>query len=159
MLQVDTREPKGLRDLLMSKGNSSDSITVVVETLRHGEDFIITDRDGGCAIAFQRKTITDFLSSLGSGSLDHQLQQMKDFHRHGILILEGTYGVDQDHNITTRKRSTGWHVNSFTAKLTKIGLRQGIGVIPTPSYEETAAYLLYLNNQAENTHQGLSRLV
>lgn len=150
MIFVDTREPKKLRDIFTDTYPEWSSVT----TLRHGEDFVVVE--GSNIIGFQRKTITDFLGSLGRGSLDTQLLELQACYLHAILILEGSYTV-VDGKIHTPKINTGWGANAFWAKLLSIGQKQGITILPTPSLQATADLLIYLDKRGAT--KGLSHLL
>lgn len=58
-------------------------------------DFVLADPDG-CLLGIERKTVGDFLSSLGDGRLVAQVTRMKTSYPRQGLIVEGPYTVTGD---------------------------------------------------------------
>ncbi len=79
---VDKRERNGaLLDGLKSRGAE-----IAFETLHVG-DYVASDR-----ICIERKTISDFESSIMSGRLFEQLERLREHYDFPILVLEGDRG-------------------------------------------------------------------
>ena len=89
----------------------------------------------------ERKTIQDFTSSMINKRLFKQLEEMKQFPQH-LLIIEGE---------TNEFELSGINSNAIKGFLLTINLRYKVPVIFTQDAEETALYLKILANKKETT--------
>lgn len=85
---LDTREPVDVR-LALSAVLDEEPERVAL----HEADILLVDPDG-CLVGIERKTVSDFLASLGDGRLASQLTRMKAVYGTQGLILEGSYAID-----------------------------------------------------------------
>ncbi len=125
MILVDFREKNSfvLSELI---GRGQD---VKLEHLEVG-DYIIGD------IAIERKTLSDFISSMISKRLMVQLQNLKQFPRQ-LLILEG----DESRG--------GVHPNAVRGMLLSIILDFNIPIIFSKSSQETAEFFILLDKKQD----------
>ncbi|MBI4154201.1 hypothetical protein HY501_02605 [Candidatus Woesearchaeota archaeon] len=91
-------------------------------------DYILSKR-----VAVERKTTSDFLSSIVDGRLFRQVEELKSNFRSPLLIIEGNSLFDNDRKI---------HPNAIRGALVSISLDYGIPVIRTENNLETAEMLL-----------------
>lgn len=94
----------------------------------------------------ERKTFSDFLSSMTSRRLLQQLKQMKQYKK-ALLIIEGRSKIEDYSNM---------HPNSYKGFILSISLNYQIPIIFTDDPEETALYLLVLAKQLAKNPQELS---
>lgn len=91
-------------------------------------DYLLSKR-----VAVERKTTSDFLSSLVDGRLFRQAQELKENFKSPLIILEGNGLFDGERNI---------HPNAIRGALASISLDYGIPIINTENSLETAEMLL-----------------
>ena len=135
VVYVDSRErncsvPKMLEEL---------GCTVVEKQLETG-DYI-----PGKEIAVERKTVSDFLSSLVDGRLSKQLLNMTESYERPVVILEG------NHNELFTSRNI--HKNAVIGMLTSIALNYQVPILFTNSESETAQYI-YVVAKREQAGKG-----
>ena len=106
-------------------------IEVEIKHLNVG-DFII----GKTAI--ERKTVSDFLSSMINKRLTRQLQEIKQYPSY-LLLIEGT-----DHQELYNDDPEGIHGNAIRGFLLDILLKYKVPIILTKDYEDTANFLTIL---------------
>jgi len=101
---VDAREPAIYKDAvkLLIPGTE-------IKMIETG-DYVIECE--GVRLGMERKTVSDFLSSLKSGRLEAQCTRMRHEFDTRILLLEGAWSLDGSH-VVYRKRDTGWHIGSM----------------------------------------------
>ncbi len=97
-------------------------------------DYII----GGVAI--ERKTVSDFVSSMLNKRLLKQLEELGQY-RDRLLIVEG---IDEQELYTDSEDLTGMHPNSIRGFLLSILLKYKIPLIFTKNYIDTAKFLSVL---------------
>lgn len=107
-------------------------LEVEIKSLNLG-DYIIKDT------IIERKTISDFISSMLSKRIIPQLESMKEYRRN-LLIIEG---IDEDYlyNDDCKK---GVHPNAIRGFLLSILLEFQIPIIFTHNYKDTAKFLSVL---------------
>ncbi len=106
--------------------------TIAVATLHVG-DYIISDR-----VCVERKTISDFESSLISGRLFEQAKRMKEHYASPILMLEG----DRD--------GFRMHGRAITGAIVSLYINHGMQVITSESPEESASILFSMAAQEQD---------
>ena len=97
-------------------------------------DYII----GGVAV--ERKTISDFVSSMINKRLLNQLEELGQYSKR-LLIIEG---IDEQELYTDSKDWTGMHPNSIRGFLISILLKYKVPIIFTKDYLDTAKFLSVL---------------
>ncbi len=99
-------------------------------------DYIV----GGVAV--ERKTISDFLSSMINKRLLKQLEELSQYPER-ILIIEG---IDE-HEIYSDDAEKGIHPNAIRGFLLSIILNHKIPILFTKNYKDTAKFLFILANK------------
>lgn len=96
--------------------------------------------------AIERKTVSDFKSSIINKRIFTQLTELKQFES-CLLIVEGI--LDEDlYNI-------GMHENAFRGFLLSVVLEYNVPVIYTHDEKDTAKYFAVLANKKEKGEQGI----
>lgn len=88
-------------------------------------------------IVIERKTISDFISSMVSRRLLRQLEELQQYDDK-LLIVEG---IDEQELYTDSESLTGMHPNSIRGFLLSILLRHKVPIIFTKNYEDTAKFI------------------
>lgn len=141
MLIVDNREPVTMQRAVLSAVPDAS-----IQRLEHG-DFVIVDHDGH-SVGVERKATNDLLNSMTQQKLPRQLGNLSTYSK-GILVVEGTWEIDDDGFIMVRHRKTGWRSNSVHMILWKLQNDLPIQMLWTSSRDETVRLLKTLNNRAE----------
>jgi len=97
-------------------------------------DYLINDT------AIERKTISDFKSSIINKRIISQLLELKQFPSY-LLILEG--------NLKEIETENGIHPNAFRGFLLSAALEYQVPIIFTQNEEETAKYLSVLSKKSK----------
>ena len=118
-LIVDHRETKLIRLLEEKK----DKFEVELKQLKVGD--IIVSED----VAIERKTGSDYISSIIDGRLFPQLMKMQDTYPSTILILESLNELVFE--------TTGMNLSSIYGSLAYVAYKMGVAVIPTRDIEDT----------------------
>ena len=113
---VDQRE----RNFDLINGLEVNGVSVEVDTVPVG-DYVVSDR-----VCVERKTVSDFESSIINGRLFDQLERLRETYKLPVLILEG----DQD---TFRLKH-----NVITGTIVSIYIDYGIPVLYSTGPENTA---------------------
>ncbi|MEM4261851.1 MAG: DEAD/DEAH box helicase, partial [Candidatus Diapherotrites archaeon] len=125
-IYVDTREQASrIIPELQNYG-----MKVIIKQLEVG-DFVLSND-----VVIERKTISDFLSSLADGRLFNQLALMSSTYSAPLIILEGNY-----QEIFTERN---FHENSIRGALSSIALNYRIPIIQSSGFEETAKYIFLI---------------
>ena len=95
-------------------------------------------------IAIERKTISDFLSSMINKRLLNQLENLKQYENN-LLIIEGI----EEHELYNDNNEKGINANAIRGFLLSIALKHKIPVILTKNPEDTAKYISILLNKKE----------
>ena len=93
--------------------------------------------------AIERKTVSDFISSMKNGRLLKQLEGLKQYESK-LLIIEG---VDEQELYTDSEENIGMHPNSIRGFLLSILLNYKVPVIFTKNYEDTAKFISVLSKK------------
>lgn len=88
-------------------------------------------------IVIERKTVSDFISSMVSRRLLRQLEEMQQYEDK-LLIVEG---IDEQELYTDSESLTGMHPNSVRGFLLSILLRHKVPIIFTKNYGDTARFI------------------
>ena len=128
---VDERERKsGIPDLLKSVG-----INIEIKTLPIG-DYIVAPET-----VIERKSLSDFVSSVFDGRLFDQCSRLKEHFQHPILLVEGN--LDEIDEITENPLI-------FYGTIATIALDFKIPIIPTPNASHTAKLLVSMCSRKES---------
>ncbi len=101
-------------------------------------DYIVND------IAIERKTVSDFISSMINRRLLSQIEELQQYPNK-LLIIEG---IDEQ-EIYNENNNTGIHPNSIRGFLLSILLKHKIPILFTKNYEDTAKFILILSKRRE----------
>lgn len=101
-------------------------------------DYLIND------IAIERKTVSDFISSMLNKRLIRQLQELKQYPKQ-ILIIEGI----EEQELYNDKAEKGIHANAIRGMLLSIILEFKIPIIFTKNYQDTVNFLIVLKKRQE----------
>jgi len=94
-------------------------------------------------VAIERKTISDFISSLINKRIIRQLQELQQYENR-LLIIEG---IDEQELYSDD--SEGINANAIRGFLLSVTLRHKTSIILTKNYEDTAKYLAVLARKKE----------
>jgi len=133
---VDSREAstaKHVVDELKGLG-----VRVRVEFLEVG-DYVVS-RD----VAVERKTVSDFVSTLTKRNLFEQLDRLRGSFSKPIMILEG--------DVSSIPMMSSISMNAILGALASIA-RRGVSVLPSPSPSATARLIASLARQERRTDQ------
>ena len=120
---ADTREAAS--EILNELGNYD---CVIKKKLLHIADFLCSDR-----VAIERKTSSDFVSSIMDQRLFNQLKTMKDTFENPLLIIEGDDLYEKVSN-----------PNIIRGALTTVTVNLGIPIIWTHDSKETAGQIFWI---------------
>ncbi len=95
-------------------------------------------------VVIERKTVSDFLSSMLNKRLISQLENMKQ-HENSLLIIEGI----EEQELYSEEAGEGIHPNAIRGFLLSILLKHKIPIIFTKNSEDTARYLLVILKKEE----------
>jgi ERCC4-type nuclease len=150
---IDTREMflyEKMQEMKEKHFNTSPhSIDVQTMTLHIGDIFIST-KDNKHVCIFERKTLTDFISSIKDGRYkeqSHRLLHSTHMHPHNIVyIVEGT--MNQIKSPIEKKMLYG--------AMSSLHFFKGVSVIRTTCVNETAEYILHFTEKvAKNAKEGI----
>ena len=108
-------------------------------------DYIVKD------VVIERKTVSDFISSMLSKRLINQLQNMQEI-KNKMLIIEGI------ENQELYNKESNLNENAVRGFLLSIILHYNVPIILTNDYEDTAKFILVLSKkQSKETSLSLKR--
>ncbi len=107
-------------------------------------DYIVKD------VAIERKTVSDFISSMINKRLLRQLEELQQYPKK-ILIIEG---IEEEE--LYNDNSEGINANAIRGFLLSITLKHNIPIIFTKSSEDTAKFLLVIAKKKGNLENGLN---
>ncbi len=104
-------------------------------------DYIVND------VAIERKTVSDFLSSMINKRLLNQLEEIKQY-QNKLLIIEG---IEEQELYSEKKFKElgGLHPNSIRGFLLSILLKHKIPVLFSKNYKDTAKFIHILSKKEE----------
>ncbi len=103
-------------------------------------DFIV----GGVAI--ERKTVSDFISSMINRRLLKQLEELQQYPKK-LLLIEG---IDRQ-ELYSDENTTGMHANSIRGFLLSIVLKHNVPIIFTKDCADTAKFISVIANKKETS--------
>lgn len=113
-------------------------IVVELKNLKVG-DYLIND------VAIERKTVSDFISSMKNKRLSKQLEELQQYKRR-MLIVEG---IDEQELYTDSSEKIGMHPNAIRGFLLSILLKYKVPIIFTKNQEDTAKFIYVLAKKKE----------
>lgn len=141
------RQPKGIKETLKITADIREKNSLVISELvslgieikiKHLKvaDYIVK------GIAVERKTVSDFISSMISRRLLNQLEELGQYPEK-LLIVEG---IDEQELYSDNYpgNKTGMHPNSIRGFLLSILLKYKVPIIFTKDYADTARFLSVL---------------
>ncbi len=93
-------------------------------------DYIVKD------VAIERKTVSDFLSSMLNKRLLNQIEELQQY-KNKLLIIEGI----EEQEIYNEKNTSGIHANAVRGFLLSILLKHNIPMLFTKNYKDTAQFI------------------
>jgi len=133
VITIDHREKNSLVPSLLTKDFEIEYKNLPVA------DYIVKDT------AIERKTISDFKSSIINKRIIQQLLELKQYPNH-LLILEGIEEDIYDGQI---------HENAFRGFLLSVALEYKVPIIFTENAEDTAKYISVLAKKPEKTENSI----
>jgi len=134
ILFIDNRERSGLEQLVMKYCEKNKLNFQMRQTLI--TDYCFAD------VGIEAKSIDDYLSSLYSGHLERQLQNLEDNYNSAILIIHGT--LDQ-HIAQGKKRGKNIPYakvfGSFTGSLARFSTDYDISILTFPNKSLAARFI------------------
>lgn len=135
-ITIDTRE----KNSLMASEIASLGMEIEFSQLKVG-DYIVND------VVIERKTISDFISSMINKRLSKQLEELQQYEKR-LLIVEGfgekfLYSDDEHGNFG------GIHPNAIRGFLLSIVLKYKVPVIYTKNESDTAKFISVLARKKE----------
>lgn len=97
-------------------------------------DYIVRD------VAIERKTVSDFISSMINRRLSTQLEELSQYPNR-LLIIEG---IEEQEIYTDSEERTGMHPNSIRGFLLSIVLKYKTPIIFTKDYKDTSKFISVL---------------
>jgi len=107
-------------------------------------DFLVKD------VAIERKTVSDFLSSMINKRLPEQLINMGQYEKK-FLLIEGI----EEQELYDDKEKQGINPNAIRGFLLDIILKYQVPIIFTKNYEDTARFLAVLAKKPDKTSESL----
>ena len=102
-------------------------------------DYLVND------VAIERKTVSDFISSMKNKRLINQLEELQQY-KNRLLVVEGT---DEQELYSDSDERIGMHPNAVRGFLLSILLKYKVPIIFTKNYEDTAKFILVLSRKKE----------
>ena len=93
--------------------------------------------------AIERKTVSDFISSMKNRRLLRQLEEIRQYESRLHLIE----GIDEQELYTDSKEIIGMHPNSIRGFLLSILLNYKVPIVFTKNYEDTARFISVLSRK------------
>jgi len=100
-------------------------------------DYLVKD------VAIERKTVSDFISSMVNRRLLKQLEELQQY-KNKLLIIEG---IDEQELYTDSEERIGMHPNSVRGFLLSILIKHKIPIIFTKNYKDSAKFILILSRR------------
>lgn len=95
-------------------------------------------------IAIERKTISDFISSMINGRIRHQLEEIQQYENR-LLIIEGI----EEQELYNDDNEKGVNANAIRGFLLSISLKHKTPIIFTKNEEDTAKFIFVLSRKKE----------
>lgn len=102
-------------------------------------------------IAIERKTVSDFISSMLNKRLQRQLEEIKQYPAR-MLIVEGI----EEQDLYNDYAESGVHANAIRGMLLSIMLDYNIPVIFSKDYKDSAKFIMLIAKRLENPKEHIS---
>ena len=99
-------------------------------------------------IAIERKTCSDFLSSMINKRLLRQLEELKQYEKK-ILVIEGIEEQELYNDESTGENAKGINGNAVRGMILHILLKSGVPILFTKDYKDTARFLFRIAKRME----------
>lgn len=96
-------------------------------------------------VAIERKTISDFISSMLNKRLLHQIEELKQY-QNKLLIIEG---LEEQELYSNNDYASGINPNAIRGFLLSITLKHKIPIIFSKNAEDTAKYIYLISKKQE----------
>ena len=132
-LIIDNREPKELKTLIQDKIEN-----IELKNLEIG-DIIFLDDDDNIVLIFERKSISDLISSIKDGRYSEQSFRLQEYplHNHNIFyLIEGSL-------LNSRKQYNETIQKTVYSAMFSLSYSKGFSLLHTSSLVETAEFIIY----------------
>ena len=96
-------------------------------------------------VAIERKTVSDFISSMINKRLLRQLEELQQYEKR-LLIIEG---IDEQELYSEKLENSGINANAIRGFILSILLRHNIPVLFTKDYKDTAKFIELIARKKE----------
>ena len=103
-------------------------------------------------VAIERKTISDFISSMINKRLLRQLEELQQYEKR-LLVIEG---ADEQELYNDKFEIKGMHPNAIRGMLLHTSLEANCPIILTKDYQDTAKFLFLIARKMEKTKHPIS---
>jgi len=132
-LVIDNREPKELKTLIQDKIEN-----VELKNLEIG-DIIFLDENDNIVLIFERKSISDLISSIKDGRYSEQSFRLQEYplHNHNIFyLIEGSL-------LNSRKQYNETIQKTVYSAMFSLSYSKGFSLLHTSGVVETAEFIIY----------------
>ena len=132
-LVIDNREPKELKTLIQDKIEN-----IELKNLEIG-DIIFLDDNDNIVLIFERKSISDLISSIKDGRYSEQSFRLQEYplHNHNIFyLIEGSL-------LNSRKQYNETIQKTFYSAMFSLSYSKGFSLLHTSGVVETAEFIIY----------------
>ncbi len=132
-LVIDNREPKELKTLIQDKIEN-----VELKNLEIG-DIIFLDENNNIVLIFERKSISDLISSIKDGRYSEQSFRLQEYplHNHNIFyLIEGSL-------LNTRKQYNETIQKTVYSAMFSLSYSKGFSLLHTSGVVESAEFIIY----------------
>lgn len=132
-LVIDNREPKELKTLIQDKIEN-----IELKNLEIG-DIIFLDDDDNIVLIFERKSISDLISSIKDGRYSEQSFRLQEYplHNHNIFyLIEGSL-------LNSRKQYNETIQKTVYSAMFSLSYSKGFSLLHTSGVVETAEFIIY----------------
>jgi len=109
-------------------------------------DYIIRD------IAIERKTVSDFITSMKNRRLLNQLEELQQY-KNRLLVIEG---IDEQELYTDSEDWVGMHPNSIRGFLLSILLKHKVPIVYTKNASDTAKFIAVIARKKDSIETPLN---
>lgn len=132
-LVIDNREPKELKTLIQDKIEN-----IELKNLEIG-DIIFLDENDNIVLIFERKSISDLISSIKDGRYSEQSFRLQEYplHNHNIFyLIEGSL-------LNSRKQYNETIQKTVYSAMFSLSYSKGFSLLHTSGIVETAEFIIY----------------
>jgi ERCC4-type nuclease len=132
-LVIDNREPKELKTLIQDKIEN-----IELKNLEIG-DIIFLDDDDNIVLIFERKSISDLISSIKDGRYSEQSFRLQEYplHNHNIFyLIEGSL-------LNSRKQYNETIQKTVYSAMFSLSYSKGFSLLHTSRVVESAEFIIY----------------